>query len=52
MITIKFKDINQGVHFMYNGNLWLKCSSRTARITEFNRVFYFKANDNVKLIGE
>ena len=49
---INFQDLKEGAQFAYGGNLWVKQSTRTARITapEYiaGRWFYFGAQDNVK----
>ena len=47
----KFTNVSKGARFVFGGNLWIKQSSRTARIiepTEYSgRWFYFGAQDNV-----
>ena len=49
---INFQDLKEGAQFAYGGNLWVKQSTRTARIIapEYiaGRWFYFGAQDNVK----
>jgi len=40
-----FKDILIGSIFTNGGAAYTKCSSRTARLTENNRVFYFGAEE-------
>ena len=47
----KFSAVRVGQHFICNGNECLKTSTRTARIIAYNVVFYYKQNDNVKLIN-
>jgi hypothetical protein len=46
-----FKDVKAGAKFAFGGNLWVKQSTRTARIIEpaaySGRWFYFGATDNV-----
>jgi hypothetical protein len=46
---MEFKYVAVGVSFEYNGNLYLKISSRTAKLISVNRVFYFGMNDNCNL---
>lgn len=43
-----FKDVRIGQAFRFNGNLWVKSSTRTARLAENDRVFYFSKNDVVE----
>ena len=47
-----FKDLKAGAKFAYGGNLWVKQSTRTARIIKpsdySGRWFYFGAQDNVQ----
>ena len=44
----RFEDIAVGTRFDYNGNAWIKQSTRTAYLIEFNRWFYFGASDIVR----
>lgn len=45
----RFKDIKVGEYFMFNQNKYLKRSSRTALLLEFNRIFYFSPDDVCKV---
>lgn len=36
-----FAELPVGDSFTANGNVWTKISSRTAKLIEFNRTFYF-----------
>ena len=49
MLRIPFYNIREGVKFFYNGNEYRKQSTRTARMLENNRVFYFGMADECKL---
>lgn len=40
-----FKELPIGTEFHRNGNRWVKKSTRTAFLVEYNRVFYFLQND-------
>jgi|LakMenE18May11ns_1017448.scaffolds.fasta_scaffold7710206_1 hypothetical protein len=44
----RFEDIAVGTRFEYNGNGWIKQSSRTGYLIEFDRWFYFCASDIVR----
>lgn len=47
MFRILFKQVKLGCSFLYNGNRFIKVSNRTAKLVEFNRVFYIGMNDSV-----
>ena len=47
MFRILFKQVKLGCSFNLNGNRFIKVSSRTAKLVEFNRVFYIGMNDSV-----
>lgn len=47
---LQFKDIKINGYFMYDQNKYKKLSSRTATLTEFNRVFYFKDKIKVTIV--
>jgi len=44
-----FKDLGIGQPFMLNGAHWTKTSTKTARLSENNRVFYFSKFDVVTI---
>lgn len=41
-----------GCRFECNGNEYTKTSSRTARLEENNRVFYFGIKERVSILGK
>ena len=47
MFRILFKQVKMGCSFLYNGNRFIKVSSRTAKLVEYGRVFYIGMNDSV-----
>ena len=44
---MKFKDLPVGQLFECNGNLAVKCSTRTARLIQYDRVFYYQQDTEV-----
>jgi len=36
-----YKELPVGTHYSYNGNHWIKQSTRTAQLPEYDRWFYF-----------
>jgi hypothetical protein len=44
-----FKEVRIGQAFRFNGSLWVKSSTRTARLAENDRVFYFGQIERVGL---
>lgn len=47
---MKFKEIEIGNYFMFNGNKYRKNSKCTAQLLEFNRTFYFKQNEIIHVV--
>lgn len=48
---IYFHELNINDKFMFNGNLWIKKSTRTARLPQYNnRLFYFHKNETCRTI--
>lgn len=47
-----FKGLHIGVIFTYNGNDYIKKTTRTAYLIKYNKVFYFKANEVVWSTGK
>lgn len=43
--SVYFYCLKIGTKFYRNGNTWIKKSTRTAHLVEFNRRFYFGQND-------
>ena len=46
-----FLSLPIGAHFNFNSNEYIKKSTRTAFLIEFNRVFYFSNSELVKIIN-
>jgi hypothetical protein len=44
-----FSELAIGALFIHNGNVCLKLSTRTARLVQFNRTFYFSKTDFVEV---
>lgn len=44
---MKFIDIKIGATFKHNGTIFVKSSSRTAKVFENSRVFYFGKNEYI-----
>jgi hypothetical protein len=44
-----FNAVRKGEYFISGGNICLKTSSRTAKLIQYNRVFYFSQNEVVTL---
>jgi len=51
MFSRYFVDLNKGRLFRYNGNDYIKQSTRTAKMLSNSRVFYFKVNDVIHPIA-
>ena len=51
MKGIYFLDLPVGRLFHYNGNDFLKQSTRTAKLLAYDRVFYFKKTDYIHPIA-
>lgn len=51
MNTIFFA-IPIGTRFMSNGNLCIKQSSRTAKLIDYDKVFYFGGTERVQIKGQ
>lgn len=51
---ITFRALPVGAHFTCNGNRCVKQSTKTARLVDYNRVFYFRGVEVVGIgwIGE
>lgn len=49
IMKIAFSLVPVGAVFTYNGNACLKKSTRTARLIEVGRVFYFRNNEIVTI---
>ena len=49
MFRILFKQVKLGCSFLYNGNRFIKVSSRTAKLVEYDRTFYMGMNDSVTI---
>ena len=47
----KFVDLPIGAKFSCNGNECIKKSTRTAILLQFDRVFYFRKNELVKVLS-
>lgn len=47
---VLFSAVTSGAAFAYNGNVWVKRSTRTAYLPMYRRVFYFGMSDIVRLI--
>ena len=48
---IYFYELNINDKFMFNGNLWIKKSTRTAYLPQYNnRIFYFSKKETCKII--
>lgn len=47
MFAKEFKELRVGGLFLLNGNTWCKQSTRTARLLEYGRVFYFRQKELV-----
>jgi len=47
-----FCSVPVGTRFEYNGNVYTKVSTRTARLEEYDRVFYFGIKDNIRIMGQ
>ena len=47
-----FCAIPVGTRFEFNGNAYIKRSTRTAFLIEFDRVFYFSIRDNIRIMGQ
>lgn len=45
-----FKDLNIGTQFKFNGNTYIKKSTRTVYLEQYNRVFYFEKNNLVEVV--
>lgn len=46
---MKFSDVEIEAEFTVGGLPWIKKSTRTALLCEFNRVFYFRQDERVTL---
>lgn len=44
-----FFELSIGALFIHNGNVCLKLSSRTARLVQYGRTFYFSKNDLIEV---
>jgi len=44
-----FRELPVGAHFTCNGSRCIKESSRTARLIDYGRVFYFRAIDRITI---
>jgi len=51
-IRLSFKELHIGAIFTNNGNDYIKKTSRTAYLIQYNKVFYFKANEVVFNAGK
>lgn len=47
-----FLTIPIGTRFISNGNLCIKQSSRTAKLVDYNKVFYFGGTERVQIKGQ
>ena len=47
MYSLEFQELRVGRMFHFNGNDYLKQSSRTARLLAYDRVFYFRKTEVV-----
>ena len=47
MYSKEFGELRVGALFLLNGNTWHKQSTRTARLLEYGRVFYFRKTEVV-----
>lgn len=45
-----FSDLAVGALFIYNGNICLKLTTRTAQLVHFKRTFYFSKTDLVEVV--
>ena len=50
MAVKKFAEIEIGSYFHFNGNVYFKQSTRTARMLKSNRVFYFSKKEYVRCL--
>lgn len=50
MYNKQFNELAVGNVFRLNGNIYVKQSSRTAWLVEYNRWFYFGKRENVELL--
>lgn len=48
--SVPFSAVTSGEVFTYNGNVWVKRSTRTAYLPMYRRVFYFGMSDIVRLV--
>lgn len=46
---MNFKELQLGAEFNYNGNLYVKKSTRTAVLKSLTKIFYFGKDDNCTL---
>lgn len=46
----RFSEIAIGTEFRFNGNIYTKVSTRTAKLNSRGYVFYFRQNDIVQVI--
>jgi hypothetical protein len=44
-----FSELTVGALFIYNGNVCLKLTTRTAQLVHFKRTFYFSKTDIVEV---
>ena len=47
--TVEFKRVPLCAKFSRNGDAWVKSSTRTATVTEYNHTFYFRQRDIVEV---
>lgn len=45
-----FREVPVGDTFWSNGNEYVKRTTRTARLIKYNRIFYFRNDDLVRII--
>lgn len=48
---IEFSRLKVGAEFFKNGNRCKKQSTRTARLVEYNKIFYFGQREKVELVN-
>ena len=46
----RFSEIAIGTEFRFNGNIYTKLSSRTAKLNSYGYAFYFRQKDLVRVI--
>lgn len=52
MMNTIFCAIPVGTRFECNGNAYIKKSSRTAYLIEFDRTFYFSNRERIRIMGQ